>query len=204
MSAPHAPPGVFVFCYLCFLLRTAGSRAQTDRSAARLLLPGNVSAAVDDGAERGGLVAGFAQPGVFDGGLVVAAGSGQHKGGAAYRRTGLRLSAGLVSRSTGSVVGGVCAIRSRCCRVVVAGFAGWEVPKDDVRRRGECGAEILAGWEAAGVRVHFVQGTLSYLCRTVRRRITQRCAATYRRERQFAASLLLQQGGSRDQSRLDA
>src|SRR5258708_12541527 len=131
MSAPHAPPGVFVFCYLCFLLRTAGSRAQTDRSAARLLLPGNVSAAVDDGAERGGLVAGFAQPCLLDGGLVVAAGTGQHEGGAAYRRTGLRLSAGLVF---GSALGGVCALRSPPTWVLVVASARWADSEDHVRR----------------------------------------------------------------------
>src|SRR6266404_450829 len=96
------------------------------------------------------MVAGFAQPGLLDDGLAVAAGPGQHEGGPAYRWTWLRLSAGLVFRSA---MGGVCALRSRRYRVVVAGYARWAVAEDDFRRRCECGASIFAGREAVGVCV---------------------------------------------------
>src|ERR1700722_16987815 len=59
----------------------ARSGAQADRFTSPVLLQRNVLAAVDDGAERGGVDARFAVSGVFHGGIVVEAGGGFGTGG---------------------------------------------------------------------------------------------------------------------------
>src|SRR3989442_3512776 len=65
--------------------RSAQASAAADRSAALVLLPGDVPAAADVRAGRGGVVAGWAVAGLRDAGGPVAAACGWVRGRAAHR-----------------------------------------------------------------------------------------------------------------------
>src|ERR1700679_3257020 len=85
----------------------ARSGAQADRFTSPVLLQRNVFAAVDDGAERGGVDARFAVAGVFHGRIAVEAGGGFGTGGGVDGESGIRLPAGLLERRA---LGGLCEV----------------------------------------------------------------------------------------------
>src|SRR5580700_5326527 len=142
-----------------------GSR--TDRSAPSLLFPRNVFTPTDERSEQRGVVAELQRAGVLDGRIAVAAEGRFENSAAAHRWAGVRLSAGLVA---GWKEHRLRFVSERCDGIVATRFKFRKITKIDERRRGECGAAVVARRKAHRFCFDRVQQAISCFSRGCERR----------------------------------